>query len=297
MSGLIVLSQTEKTQDPESSLLFTFPLGLLDPNHPAMSLEARRAILRDRYHERLIADGLETGNFQLDQNGNVNFKTNLPQFTFAGFIFEALAVRLFNDNMRTIGRRAFEWCTKKEKTKNSYIDQFKAIGTGFVTTKKQYPDFYSFHHRFDIQFIRLNPKNNMYEPVTVLGTTRDAGVQVKAITGNERTEIIDPLISGKYSNVLTFLRHSSGLHSHTVCMEILESMCRSREIDLAKKHELEDSIRSPEMLGEDQRNVDDYYNYINYWYQGRAQPDPIIYEGIGLEVKGFKYECGILVPN
>lgn len=137
----------------------------------------------------------------------------------------------------------------------------------------------------------------MFEPATVLGTTNDAGIQIKAITGNEKAEIIDPLLSGKYSHVLTFLRHQDGIHSHTVCMQILDDMYRNREIELSQLHNLQDSIRSPEMLGEDQRNVDDYYQYINNWYQGRAEADPIIYEGVGLEVKGFKYESGILVPE
>lgn len=297
MGGLIILSEEERIADSDSSLLFNMPLGLLDPNHPAMSVEASRAILRDRYHNKLIADGLETGNFQLDSNGNVNFKTNLPQHSFSGFIFEALAVRLFNDNLRTIGRRAFSWCTKKEKVKDNYIDQFKAIGTGFISTKTNFTNFYAYQCRFDITFIRYNHLKAVYEPATVLGTTNDAGIQIKAITGNERTEIIEPLMSGKYSHVLTFLRHSNGIHSHTVCMQILDSMYRSREIELGQLHDLQDSIRCPEMLGEDQRNIDDYYKYISYWYQGRAASDSIIYEGVGLEVKGFKYERGILVPE
>jgi hypothetical protein len=297
MGNLIVFSNQEKQEDTELDLLFNIPIGFIDPNHPDISVEMQKAILRDRYHDKLITDGIETGNFQLNQNGTINFQTKLPQYTFAGFIFEALAVRIFNDNMRTIGRNAFGWCTNRSKTKNDYIDQFKAIGTGFISTKQEHPDFYNFQHRFDIQFIRKNQKTELYDPATVLGTTRDAGVQVKAITGNEKTEIIEPLISGKYSHVLTFLRHADGLHSHTVCMQILNAMYRNHEIDLSQKNELEDSIRSPEMLGEDQRNVDDYYNYINHWYQGRAEPDNIIYEGVGLEIKGFKYSSGILVPD
>lgn len=297
MGSLIILSEEERLSDPDSSLLFNVPIGLLDPNHPAISLEASKAILRDRYHKKLIADGLETGNFQLDNNGNVVFQTKLLQHSFAGFIFEALAVRLFNDNLRTIGLRAFSWCTNKEKIKNDYIDQFKAIGKGFISTKNRFPSFYEYQSRFDIIFIRYKFQKNVYEPATVLGTTNDAGIQIKAITGNERSEIIDPLLSGKYTHVLTFLRHSNGIHSHTICMQIIESMHRNKEITLSQLHKLQDSICSPEMLGEDQRNVDDYYNYISYWYQGRANLDPIIYEGIGLEIKGFKYEHGILVPE
>lgn len=297
MSNLIILSQEEKQQDADSSILFQVPIGFLDPNHPNISIEAKKQILRDRYHKQLIQDGLETGNFTMNQDGSVNFRTNLAPHSFAGFIFEALAVRIFNDNLRTIGRRAFEWCTKRDRTKNDYLDQFKAIGTGFVTTQQTHPSIYSFQHRFDVQFIRPNPKDGEYESATVLGTSRDAGVQIKAITGNEKSEIIEPLISGKYSHVLTFLRHENGVHSSEICYNIIRQMYRNNEIDLSQKNQLEDSIKSPEMLGEDQRNVDDYYRYIHMWYMGQAQHDEIIYEGVGLEVKGFKYHNGILVPD
>jgi hypothetical protein len=195
MSNLIVLSNQEKQENPALNLLFNIPIGFMDPNHPGVSVKAQKAILRDRYHDKLIADGLETGNFKLNQDGSVNFKTKLQQYTFAGFIFEALAVRLFNDNMRTIGRNAFEWCTNQVRMKNDsndYFDQFKAIGTGFISTKEQHLDFY--HHgdnRFDIKFIRKNHAIDLYEPAIVLDSTRDAGIQVKAITGNEKTKIID----------------------------------------------------------------------------------------------------------
>jgi len=297
MSNLIVLSENEKKEDSETDILFDISLGFLDPNHPKISLEARKEILRSRYHNKLIQDGLEAGNFRLNPDGNINFKTNLPSHSFSGFIFEALAVRIFNESFRSIGRRAFEWCTKRERTKNDYLDQFKAIGTGFVTTKQEYPAFHNGQHRFDIQFIRKNPKDKEYESATILGTSRDAGVQIKAITGNEKTEIVKPLLAGKYSHVLTFLRHQNGVHSAEICYEIIRKMYQNREIDLTQKNFLEDSIKSPEMLGEDQRNVDDYYNYIQMWYQGQAANDQIIYEGIGLEVKSFKYKSGILVPD
>ncbi|OUG59020.1 hypothetical protein AZZ62_005034, partial [Klebsiella variicola] len=43
--------------------------------------------------------------------------------------------------------------------------------------------------------------------------------------------------------------------------------------------------------------VDDYYRYILYWYSGRANSDQFIADGIGLEVKGYKYQNGLLIPD
>lgn len=51
------------------------------------------------------------------------------------------------------------------------------------------------------------------------------------------------------------------------------------------------------MFGMDQRNVDDYYNYVSHWFCGNANPDQFIMEGVGLEVKGYKYSNGLLVPS
>lgn len=297
MSNKIILSNQEIEKDASLEILFGGPLGLLDPHHPAVDPELQKRILHDRYHNVLIADGLETGHFFYDHQKILRFQTKLPIHSFAGFIFEAFAVNKFNDNMRTIGKKAFSWCTNRTQCKDDYIDQFKVIGTGFVTTKSMYPQFYSPQNNFDLQFIRRNPKQHIDEHATVLGTTNAAGIQVKAITGAELEEIITPLRTGKYSHVLTFLRHYDGVHSYNRCIDLLNSMYRSGQLELSEKYEIERRIAHPEMFGIDQREVDDYYQYIKCWFSGHANPDQFISEGVGLEVKGYKYQNGLLVSS
>ncbi len=80
-------------------------------------------------------------------------------------------------------------------------------------------------------------------------------------------------------------------------MTILNSMYRNGVIQLSEKYDIERRISHPEMFGIDQREVDDYYQYILYWYTGHAQPDQFITEGAGLEIKGYKYSNGLLVPT
>lgn len=297
MTDKVIISNEEKQADFQLEILFSGPLGLLDPRHPAVSEDLQKKILYDRYHKKLIADGLETGHFFYDQNNRITFQTKQPIYTFAGFIFEAFAVNVFNNNMRSIGKRAFSWCTNREQCKDDYIDQFKVIGTGFITTKSLHPGFYGPQSNFDLLFIRTNPRQDVHEPATVLGTTNQAGIQIKAITGSEETEIIEPLRTGRYSHVLTFLRHSDGVHSYSRCMEILNSMHRKGNLELSEKYDIEKRISHPEMFGIDQRDVDDYYNYILHWYNGHAAPDQFIREGVGLEIKGYKYSNGLLVPT
>ncbi|WP_448108977.1 hypothetical protein [Pseudomonas azerbaijanoccidentalis] len=308
MTAHVIISNQERQADASLELLFSgstsipFPnqlnsLALLDPRHPAVDESLQKQILHARYHKQLIADGIETGHFTLIGNDLVTFRTKLPLHSFAGFIFEAYTVNTFNNNMRTIGRKAFSWCTNREKCKDSYIDQFKVIGTGFVTTQSQYPNFYAPQNSFDLIFIRRNNRADVDEPATFMGTTNPAGIQIKAITGAEETEIIQPLLTGKYSHVLTVLRHADGVHSHSRCMDIIKTMYRRGAIQLPQKDHLESRIACPEMFGIDQRNIDDYYQYVSYWYSGHAQPDQFIRQGVGLEVKGYKYLNGLLVPD
>ncbi|WP_088887643.1 hypothetical protein [Diaphorobacter nitroreducens] len=297
MTQKIIISEQERSTDISLELLFSGPLALLDPRHPAVNENLQKQILYSRYHQKLIADGLETGHFFYNENNQLVFQTKLPIHSFAGFIFEAYAVNIFNENIRTIGKSAFSWCTNRSQCKDDYIDQFKVIGTGFITTKSQYPNFYSPQNRFDLIFIRKNSSKNVDEPATVLGTTNTAGIQIKAITGSEEIEIIEPIRSGKYSHVLTFLRHADGVHSYNRCMEAINSMYRKGSLQLSEKYQIESRISHPEMFGIDQRNVDDYYNYVLHWFNGHAKPDQFIQEGVGLEVKGYKYSNGLLVPN
>ena len=297
MTNKIICSNQEISEDFSLNILFNVPLSLLDPNHPAINQNLRGRILHDRYHKKLIADGLETGHFFYDQQGILRFQTKLPIHSFAGFIFEAFAVNTFNESIRSIGKKAFSWCTNRNQCRDDYIDQFKVIGTGFVSTRSIYPNFYSPQNNFDLQPIRKNIKQEIDEPATVLGTTSPAGIQVKAITGSEFEEIIEPIRIGKYSHVLTFLRHSDGVHSYNKCMDILNSMYRSGQMQLSEKDNIEKRIGHPEMFGIDQRDVDDYYRYIKYWYSGRANSDQFIADGIGLGVKGYKYQNGLLIPD
>lgn len=294
---MIITSTQERANDISLEILFSGPLSLLDPRHPAIDENLQKQILFDRYHKKLVADGLETGHFFYDNENQLKFQTKLPIYSFAGFIFEAYAVNIFNENLRTIGKSAFSWCTNRTQCKDEYIDQFKVIGTGFITTKSQHPNFYAPQNNLDLIFIKRNNNKSVNEPATVLGTTNTAGIQIKAITRSEEIEIIEPIRSGKYSHVLTFLRHADGVHSYNRCMDAINSMYKRGSLQLSEKYHIESRIAYPEMFGIDQRNVDDYYNYVSYWFSGHAKPDQFITEGVGLEVKGYKYSNGLLVPN
>ncbi|WP_346846354.1 hypothetical protein [uncultured Clostridium sp.] len=82
-----------------------------------------------------------------------------------------------------------------------------------------YPGYYNLNFRqFDAMFSTMNEELGRTEPATTI----PASVQIKAVTLNELTNIIEPLICDQYDNVITYLRHPSGEHSYEVCIREIE---------------------------------------------------------------------------
>jgi hypothetical protein len=261
-----------------------------DSRHPDFSDSQRREILKQRYQHQLIEDGLEIRHLVTKPGGGIALMYPPPPLSsVAGYIFEAYSVRAFNTSKDKAGKFAYLWSTEKRRAKQDYLEQFHAVGVGFRSTEQRFPDLYNpCLRQFDVIFYRLNPKRLTPEPATIHGTTNPAGIQIKAITTNEATEIIEPILSGKYRRVLTYLRHRDGRHSFEACQQIAKQMRRDDLISREACDLVEGAIRCPEMLGIDQRDVDDYYNYIRAWYNESAREDEIILQGIGIPIKEQK---------
>ena len=300
MSSLIVTPYSRIESDPELTQnvahgLRKMGLADLDPFRPDRSASDQYEILKARYENQLIVDGLETGHFVLDNKGEiaVTIRQSLP--LLAGYIFEAFTVRILNGKKDSVGKKAFLWSTERNKVNTRFLEQFHALGIGFSSARDDFPQFYNSSLRqFDIIFCRQNPQRDVPEPATVIGTTNPAGIQVKAITGQERSEIIEPLLQGKYRRVLTHLRHANGRLSYEVCMDLIRSMYRSGQIDRPERDFLEEAVVSPEGLGIDQREVDEYYHYVQAWYERQAAQDEIIMHGLGIQINETKYSESLI---
>ena len=278
------------------------PLELLDHRHQKISPRVKHDILDAKFNKVLIADGLEHGFFKINDFGEIDIvctRQSLP--SIKGFIFEVATVRYINENITTIGKKIFDWCTNKLRSStDEYIQKYKAIGTGFISTQNTYPSLYEPHSNTDIRFIKeCQSLDNGWEFALISGNNIPAGIQIKAITSNEINQIIKPLLSGKYTHVLTFLCGNNGIHTYINCMDEIRRMSLSGEITLEQKDFLEARICSPEHFGIRQYDVDDYSEYINFWYERRAKTETNdLIEAVGFEVAGYKYnESGILIPN
>lgn len=297
----IIATNNDIRYDVELKNYITLPISCLDPRYPGLSSQAKYEILTARYHNQLIADGIETGLIVLNPNGQYNYNfTNRNIESVIGFIFESYIVDKINKNMRSIGRRLFELCTRRQQTTDAYIDQFFAIGTGFTSTDKLFPYHSNRTSNVDIIFIRKN-KEGKYEPATEMGSSKQAGItagiQIKTITCGEKEAIVDKVLSGRYSCVLTLLSHNNGrdcAHSVEHCRIILKSM---KSLDPSQRNDALMKIVGPADVGLDQRDIDDYYQYILHWAQGLEMPDQNINNGAGMEIKTTKYCEGVLVPQ
>ncbi|HHK8132004.1 TPA: hypothetical protein ACQVHH_005323, partial [Serratia marcescens] len=266
-------------------------------NHSAISPEIRKKILRERYKNQLIADGLETGHLK-EIRGNIYFVSKLSLESFAGFVFEAYLVSLFNRN-KNIGRAALTWCScRQRQVMTNIYEKYKAIGTGFITTKALYPHLYAPQSRSDIIFIRNNLISGQPEPATENPTTNIAGIQVKAIRSNFKSEIIDPIVSGKYSHVITLLNDQYGTPSRTTCLRELDILANNGSIHPSMREFVSERIKGPEFLGISQRDVEDYYDYIRDFFSGSPiSSDENINDAMDAEIKRYKYKNGLLVPE
>ncbi|HHK5910266.1 TPA: hypothetical protein ACQVTP_005073, partial [Serratia marcescens] len=218
--------------------------------------------------------------------------------SFAGFVFEAYLVSLFNRN-KNIGRAALTWCScRQRQVMTNIYEKYKAIGTGFITTKALYPHLYAPQSRSDIIFIRNNLISGQPEPATENPTTNIAGIQVKAIRSNFKSEIIDPIVSGKYSHVITLLNDQYGTPSRTTCLRELDILANNGSIHPSMREFVSERIKGPEFLGISQRDVEDYYDYIRDFFSGSPiSSDENINDAMDAEIKRYKYKNGLLVPE
>lgn len=282
--------------EKELVTLVEVPLDIIDPNHRSITPEMRRKILAQRFRNQLYADGIETGHLE-EVNGKVTFRSKLTLPSFAGFVFEAYLVSKLNDNKK-MGQAAFTWCTQRSRLAlSSVYDQYKAIGTGFISTHQLHPHLYAPHSSSDIRFVRKNPQGGVIETALIHGTHNIAGIQVKAIKGNLKSQIIDPLLRGQYSHVITLLRDYYGTPTRTVCLRWINFGVRDGSITSLQREFLEDRIKGPEFLGIDQRDIDDYYDYIEDYHNGYCLPDKSISDATFSEIKRYKDHNGLLVPD
>ncbi|WP_341851227.1 hypothetical protein [Vibrio vulnificus] len=304
MSKDLICSKEDIQVDSELSSLSSLssspsiiPFSVLDPNHRMVGEKLKRKILHDRYSQQLITDGIETGNLSLGPEGKVHMRTNLNFSSFLGLVLESYCVDEINKNKDVLLTNILRWATGTRFTKEK-VKEYFAIGTGFKSTREQYQRYYNPQDNIDILFLRRLGEVNSYEPAVEKGTTNSSGVQIKAITTNLNEQIIQPLLDGKYNRVLTLLTYPNGKHTYDQCMDIIREKYNKGQMTIENYNRLQGAIISPSHIGLDQVTINNYVQYVYYWFHGQAPGNNSHLENaVGLEIQGFKMKNGILVPS
>jgi hypothetical protein len=267
LSNLILLPQENEYIDLDGVLRTTLPPGAINLAFPGIHPQLREQLLHVRHATNYMADALETGHLIMTASGNFIFHTDLPAESFVGFAMEAFVVRMLNSNPR-LKRNALLWCSRKMQVKDDFLSQFTAIGTGLLATKQNHISLYEPQSKLDVKFIRprhnKRTKQEYFDLLPQEGTHIPAGIQIKAITRNEKAEIVDKIISGEYSHVLTCCWSSErgGAHTKDVCMTILKDMLNASLLPYDEYLRALDAIKSPADLGFDQSDIDEYIRYL-----------------------------------
>lgn len=272
--------------------------------HPSLSEAERHQILDTMYRNVTYLDAFVTGNlFVHPVTGILMFRTKRSEQAWKGFVFEAALARWCREQPDKIGKQVFGWCTGRNP--NQISDTFYQRFTVFVRGDKSLLDkretaiLYNTGCPFDVQFYSLNPQHGLPEVATIKDTKIEAGVQVKAITCNEMAQIIQPILNGEYTHVLTLLNHPSGQHSYSVCQTILNNLLNSGKITLEEYAYVSQRITHPGKLGIDQQMIEEYSAYLSACYHAGAAWTGDVWDALSMEVVKDVYmsQGGVLIPK
>lgn len=221
-----------------------------------------------------IYDAMETGVLKIESNNYI--LNNQSVDVIKGFIFENAIVDIANQ-YDEIKKELFLRVTKHKRVSEKYLEQFKLVGTGFISTKINYPQFYQRNYTFDALFIKENNAKNITSKMLVNGN--DAGIQIKSIRSDTSIrEMIDDMICGKYETTVTCLQINEFKHSKERTLDILRNMTDERKriiydktytINKEVREKVKENLLSPEDIGIPQEYINYYEEFIDKLLQDK----------------------------
>ncbi|BBI34942.1 hypothetical protein [Cohnella abietis] len=241
-------------------------------------------VLRQKAVESLFS----TDHFAFENN-KIKIKSHVDIRLIAGHVFENYIVNLMRMDMK-IGKKMLGWSTGFNENnypiignRNDFVSFYfgiRTIAKSSRETKEWDTNKYSHTTKDDVAFYVRNPVDS--EKSICLG-----GFQVKAIQGNERREIISPLLKNEYSSVITLLKNDKGEHSYVRCMKIIDDLKSSGEITEEEAQTVKRKIGHPSMLGIYQELIDDVYGKLLKLERKGLKEEKLIHDGGGFIFDGL----------
>lgn len=229
-------------------------------------------------YKQFLYDTLESGVLKFDHSTEEAILSNQAIKVIKGRIFESAIVSIAN-RFKDTKKELFLRATKNKRVNNKHLDKHKLIGTGFVSVKKKYPQFYNPGDNKDALFIRPNNKTFKAEPAIVKGSTNIAPIQIKAVRHNSSLRnIVESKLNNRYDGVvLTCLMYNNMVHTKDKCIEIVKDLrdvrkmiLEGRSVSLNKevRNGIISSIIAPEDILIPQKLINEYEMFIECWVNG-----------------------------
>jgi len=241
--------------------------------------------LKDKYMMGLIEDLLYKYPINdLKSDLPMKYITKLNKESFIGYTLEAFVVRKIN-NDDIVKKYTYKWAMGLDKLPDDDdIANIQAIGRGSIFCRTYLPDEYNEQSKMDIVFVRKI--NGRYDLVYSNKLGRCAEIQVKAVRSySQINDIVEAIMhhinqelninysfSGKlsfdkkltncYRKTLTLLLDKNNVHTKTRVIESLNRALKKERIPF----DPESVIKSPQDIGIDQQEVNEYYDLLSYFY-------------------------------
>ncbi|GMX60103.1 hypothetical protein Elgi_68700 [Paenibacillus elgii] len=213
--------------------------------------------------EMALSSLFSTDHFTFEDN-RVKIKSNVDIRQIAGHVFENFIVNLIRIDT-SIGAKFLWWSTgynpsnyNVSKQYDSYFQFYYGIRT-IVKSSSHIKDWdtnkYCHTSKDDVAFYVRSPVDS--ERSHCIG-----GFQVKAIQGNERDKIINPILKNEYTNVITLLQNEKGEHSYQRCLNILSKLEADGEITHEEAQTAKKKIGYPKMFGISQELINFVYENL-----------------------------------
>lgn len=233
-------------------------------------------------YEKFMCDTLESGVLKIRKNNQEEYIFSCQTLeVIKGLLFESRIVDIANCN-NNVKKALYLKSTLNKRVAQNHLDKFEIIGTGLISTKRDYPQFYNPNDSRDAIFIRPNYKPKSIKSSIVLSTSEIKPLQIK-VSRNESylRNDVDSMIIGKYNGLmLTCLQDYDYIHTRDKCIEYVKSLKDERKITyMERKYSLNKEVRNniissiicPDDICIPQQYINEYEEFVNCWILGASE--------------------------